>query len=334
MKRIFQSKKTILLFRFLGVIGFVLGLQYDGYAQCPTTTYPICSGESYTLAAPTSLTAVKWYKNGVLIPSATSSSYTANAVGDYQWAGTNATTLCRDSLCCPVKIVAGTCGGGVTTYPICAGESYTLAAPAGITNIKWYKDGVLIPSATGSSYIANAVGDYRWAGTNATTSCRDSLCVAVKIVVGTCALGSIGDFVWKDANNDGIQNETTANAGGVKDVIIELYKNGTLFAKDTTDATGKYLFSNLAAGTYKIKILVPSLPAGCSISTKQNVATGGGTDNNDSDIDSATGFSGDYIIDPAGSPSTKDVTNADAGLYTAVTPCNLPDCLRGTVIEK
>ncbi len=60
--------------------------------------------------------------------------------------------------------------------------------------------------------------------------------------------GSLGDFVWKDTNNNGIQDETTANGGGVAGVQVELYKVGTTtaIAKDTTDATGiEYLFSNL-----------------------------------------------------------------------------------------
>ncbi|NBB23498.1 hypothetical protein GVN20_29435, partial [Runella sp. CRIBMP] len=81
--------------------------------------------------------------------------------------------------------------------------------------------------------------------------------------------GSLGDFVWKDTNNNGIQDETTPNAGGVAGVQVELYKVGTTaaIAKDTTDATGKYLFTNLDAGQYYIKILAASLPAGCTIST-------------------------------------------------------------------
>jgi uncharacterized repeat protein (TIGR01451 family) len=133
-------------------------------------------------------------------------------------------------------------------------------------------------------------------------------------------LGSLGDFVWKDSNNDGIQNEIGTNAGGVVGVQVELYKVGTTaaIAKDTTDATGHYLFPNLPAGTYYIKVLTASIPAGCSISAMKDTPS---DDAKDSDVD-ATGQSGNYVIDPIGSPSTKDVTSVDAALYS---PCILPN---------
>ncbi len=67
--------------------------------------------------------------------------------------------------------------------------------------------------------------------------------------------GSLGDYVWKDTNNNGIQDEPAS--AGVANVQVELYKVGTTaaIAKDTTDASGKYLFTNLDAGQYKIKVL-------------------------------------------------------------------------------
>ncbi len=129
--------------------------------------------------------------------------------------------------------------------------------------------------------------------------------------------GSLGDFVWKDTNNNGIQDETTANGGGVAGVQVELYKVGTTaaIAKDTTDATGKYLFTNLDAGQYYIKVLSATIPAGCTISTKKDVTTGGGTEANDSDVDPTTGQSGNYTIDPL-DPTKKDILTVDAALYS------------------
>ena len=122
--------------------------------------------------------------------------------------------------------------------------------------------------------------------------------------------GSLGDFVWKDINNNGIQDESTPNAGGVAGVQIELYKNGVYFAKDTTDFTGHYLFTNLDAGTYKIKVLSTSIPAGCEISSVKDAPN---DDTKDSDVDKTTGFSGDYVIDPT-DPTKKDILTVDAAL--------------------
>jgi hypothetical protein len=140
------------------------------------------------------------------------------------------------------------------------------------------------------------------------TGCYKDVTVQLMKATTVCEKGSIGDFVWKDTNNDGVQD---AGEVGVGNIQIELYKNGTLFAKDTTDASGKYLFSGLNAGTYKIKVLSASIPAACLLSLKSNV----GNDAKDSDVNATTGESGDYIIDPTDS-TKKDILTVDAALYT------------------
>ncbi len=70
--------------------------------------------------------------------------------------------------------------------------------------------------------------------------------------------GSIGDYVWYDADADGIQD---AGESGIPGAIVRLYENsngGGLDAGDdalvtyTTSANGYYLFSNLAAGAYLV----------------------------------------------------------------------------------
>ena len=141
--------------------------------------------------------------------------------------------------------------------------------------------------------------------------CKTIIVQPVIITTVDCPVnsGSLGDFIWKDTNNNGMQD---AGETGVKDVIVELYKNGTFFKKDTTDATGNYMFGNLDAATYKIKVLSASLPAGCTISTKKDTPT---DDAKDSDVDPTTGFSGDYVIDPTDA-TKKDITTVDAALYS------------------
>ncbi len=122
--------------------------------------------------------------------------------------------------------------------------------------------------------------------------------------------GSLGDYVWKDTNNDGIQNETGT---GVKDVILELYKNGVATGiKDTTDIDGKYLFAISDSASYQVKI-ISALPAGCTISTKQNAATG--TEATDSDFNPTTGLSDAVTVNPL-NPAKKDVLTVDAALYS------------------
>ncbi len=90
--------------------------------------------------------------------------------------------------------------------------------------------------------------------------------------------GSIGDFVWLDADRDGVQD---AGESGLSGVSLELYDTGpdgaigggddSLLATTTTDANGGYVFSGLPPGSYYVDVVDGSVPAGL-------VATTGTTD--------------------------------------------------------
>lgn len=62
---------------------------------------------------------------------------------------------------------------------------------------------------------------------------------------------SIGDFIWHDKNVNGFQD---SGEPGIKNVLVELYSGDKVIATSTTDEAGKYLFPNLANGSYKVKI--------------------------------------------------------------------------------
>lgn len=74
---------------------------------------------------------------------------------------------------------------------------------------------------------------------------------------------ALGDYVWLDKNNDGIQGE---DEPGVKGVTVFLYKVNaggevadSYYARTTTDADGKYLFENLIQGKYVIEFDISNL---------------------------------------------------------------------------
>ena len=117
-------------------------------------------------------------------------------------------------------------------------------------------------------------------------------------------LSSIGNFVWYDVNNNGIQETTEPGAEGIS--VSLLNTSGTVLKTTTTNATGEYRFTDLAAGTYFVAFA--NLPAGYSATTK-NAA--GSTAANNSDANAGT-LTTDAIVLPA---TTTDL-NWDMGIVT------------------
>lgn len=70
--------------------------------------------------------------------------------------------------------------------------------------------------------------------------------------VGIVSKLSLGNRVWLDANNNGQQDE---GEGGLEGFTIRLLDaNNAELRQTTTDATGRYLFTDLDAGTYTIQV--------------------------------------------------------------------------------
>ncbi len=119
---------------------------------------------------------------------------------------------------------------------------------------------------------------------------------------------SIGDFVFRDRNGNGIQDPTE---GGIQGVTVKLYDaTNTVIATTTTDASGKYLFDNLIAGSYVVEFVKTTLPAGLSFSPKDASLN----DAIDSDADLATGKTATIVL-----TNGQANTSVDAGLTT---PCD------------
>jgi uncharacterized repeat protein (TIGR01451 family) len=66
---------------------------------------------------------------------------------------------------------------------------------------------------------------------------------------------TLGDWVWFDTNENGVQDEGEEGVAGVK---VELYtESGSLVATTTTDSNGGYLFTGLEAGAYYVEFTTP-----------------------------------------------------------------------------
>jgi hypothetical protein len=74
---------------------------------------------------------------------------------------------------------------------------------------------------------------------------------------------TIGNYVWVDANNNGIQDRGEAPVPGAVLTVTDMDGNpvrdlgGRLVGPQTTDAEGRYLFANLPAGQYRVTITYP-----------------------------------------------------------------------------
>lgn len=98
------------------------------------------------------------------------------------------------------------------------------------------------------------------------------------IIPGTV---SIGDFVWRDENKDGLQNDGPNS--GLPGVPVKLYTSDGTFTglTRTSDSTGHYLFENLPPGSYFVEF---GEPDGYSF-TKTSTSNA----NSNSDADRTTG---------------------------------------------
>ena len=76
---------------------------------------------------------------------------------------------------------------------------------------------------------------------------------------------TIGDRVWNDMDNDGVQD---AGEPGIEGVLVYIdLDDDNLFDQGVerfaiTDTNGNYQFNNLAAGTYVVRLEISTLPRG------------------------------------------------------------------------
>ncbi|NJM40928.1 MAG: DUF11 domain-containing protein, partial [Anaerolineae bacterium] len=112
---------------------------------------------------------------------------------------------------------------------------------------------------------------------------------------------SLGDWVWQDNNNDGMQDE---NETGLPDIEVTLYDaSGTAIQTTRTDAGGHYNFVGLTPGDYTIGI---TLTEGFIFSPR----TRGNSREADSDVDPQTQHTTQVSLHPG-----EDHTDVDVGLF-------------------
>jgi hypothetical protein len=126
------------------------------------------------------------------------------------------------------------------------------------------------------------------------------------------ALGSIGDFVWFDADGDGVQDGVEPGIAGAS---VRLFRaGGGLVSTTFTDAAGFYRFAGLEAGKYVVEFALPDVPG---FSGEAFTLAGVGADDRDSDADAVSGRTGEIDLAPGENDPTWDAGVVGAAVLGA-----------------
>jgi hypothetical protein len=170
----------------------------------------------------------------------------------------------------------------ITTNGDACANKTSLTTPTGLTSYAWYKDNVVIPTATSNAYTPTASGAYQVQVNNGTCTILSSA-----TTIYTCAVDAYGKSVATSNVNSIISTEGGANFGTGRDISGKLYntigltttsgtigsttailggvisptnvKNtsiGVLYSTDSYFGTysSTTIQSNVAAGTYTVTI--------------------------------------------------------------------------------
>lgn len=207
-----------------------------------------------------------------------------NALGEYLFTG----------------LAAGTYQVAFSNLP--AGYTVTTKNAAGVS-VDEDSDGNPVNIAVNGN---PAVAGKSYTGLVSLAQGEDNLSIDLGLITPANS-NSLGNFVWVDANSNGVQD---AVEPGVPGVTAILYNNtGTAIAVSTTDITGQYLFTGLADGNYSAGF--SNFPAGYDLTVKSvtNDLTG-------SDADRVSGRTATITLNYTAGGTNRDNRSLDAGLIT------------------
>lgn len=171
-------------------------------------------------------------------------------------------------------------------------------------------------NAAGSTTTNDSNADASGRTESFTLTTADDLTIDAGVVANVVnnATYCVGDFVWTDANNNGLQDAGEPGVAGVRATLFNAAGQELLFT--TTDSKGAWKICGVVPGTYYV--VFSNRPAGTSFTT-QLVGTNPAIN---SDPDS-TGRTPNFSVVNA------DVLTIDAGLITpttiiVITPTTIP----------
>lgn len=215
----------------------------------------------------------QWKLGGVAISGATSSSYTATAIGSYTVTVTNPLTGCSSTSATPTVITisplptATLTAAGPTTF--CDSGSVILNANfvSGFT-YQFVKDTSLISGATASSYTAMTSGNYSVIVSNANGCSSTSAPISVTANVTPSNLTALGSTTFC------VGGSLTLNAPVGTQYLYQFKRNGVNIAGATSNS---YTIIGTAISTNTYSVTVTDTTTGCSSTTTPAVAVIVGT---------------------------------------------------------
>lgn len=241
---------------------FVLAIGPMNAAVNASGPLTFCGGGSVVLSPVTQGAGTyQWYDNNVLIPNATTGSYTANSSGLFTVVVSSPGPGCTDSTAVGVSVtvnptpVAAVTLSGTTT--ICPGGSVSLTASGGLS-YQWVKDQVPIPGAVGTILTVNGTdpGQYNVIVSNG--PCSDTLDNPIIVISQPLVASTVQAGSYTICSNNPLLIE--ALPSGAQN--YRWFRNGTQVSSGPSN-----IYSANVSGNYTVKISNP----GCSDSTTSSI---------------------------------------------------------------
>ncbi|HHD6284796.1 TPA: SdrD B-like domain-containing protein, partial [Staphylococcus aureus] len=155
----------------------------------------------------------------------------------------------------------------------------------------------------------------------------------------------IGNYVWEDTNKNGIQDQDEKGISGVTVTLKD--ENGNVLKTVTTDADGKYKFTDLDNGNYKVEFTTPegytptTVTSGSDIEKDSNGLTTTGVINGADNMTLDSGFYktpkynlGNYVWEDTNKDGKQDSTEKGISGVTVTLKNENGEVLQTTKTDK
>ncbi|HCW7479447.1 TPA: SdrD B-like domain-containing protein, partial [Staphylococcus aureus] len=156
---------------------------------------------------------------------------------------------------------------------------------------------------------------------------------------------NLGDYVWEDTNKNGIQDQDEKGISGVTVTLKD--ENGNVLKTVTTDADGKYKFTDLDNGNYKVVFTTPegytptTVTSGSDIEKDSNGLTTTGVINGADNMTLDSGFYktpkynlGNYVWEDTNKDGKQDSTEKGISGVTVTLKNENGEVLQTTKTDK